>query len=60
MMKAYLLTLIALFTVLSACEVYEQDSYEEYYVVESYLVANRQLPQVRVSTTAPVNDFYAF
>ncbi|MCR9133891.1 MAG: DUF4249 domain-containing protein [bacterium] len=60
MMKAYLLTIIALFTALSACEVYEQDSYEEYYVVESYLVANRQLPQVRVSTTAPVNDFYAF
>ena len=59
-MKATIATSLALLAFLTTCEVYEQDSYEEYYVVESYLVANRQLPQVRVSTTAPVNDLYSF
>ncbi len=59
-MKANILTILSLLILLAACEVYNQDTYEEYYVVESYLVANRQLPQVRVSTTAPVDDFYAF
>ena len=42
------------------CEVYKQDEYEEYYVVESYLVAGRNLQQVRLSTTAPAFEFYSF
>lgn len=60
MIKTTLFSLIALFMVVSACEVYEQDEYEEYYVVESYLVANRDLAQVRLSTTAPAFEFYSF
>lgn len=42
------------------CEVYQQDEYEEYYVVESYLVAGRNLQQIRLSTTAPAFEFYSF
>lgn len=60
MIKNLIFSLVALFMVVSACEVYEQDEYEEYYVVESYLVANRDLAQVRLSTTAPAFDFYSF
>lgn len=60
MSKNLLSALLACLMLLSACEVYEQDTYEEYYVVESYLVANRTLAQVRLSTTAPAFEFYDF
>ena len=42
------------------CESYDQSDYEEKYVVESYMVANRALAQVRLSTTAPAFEFYSF
>ncbi len=59
MKKLFLITLIS--TVLFAsCEVYPQDEYEEFYVVESYLVANRKLPQIRLSKTIPALEFYDF
>ena len=45
---------------LSACETATQNNYKPYYVVESYLVANRQLPEVRLSTTNPINNVYSF
>jgi hypothetical protein len=45
---------------LSACETATQNNYKQYYVVESYLVANRQLPEVRLSTTNPINNVYSF
>lgn len=51
---------IIIITTLSSCELYEQDQYEEYYVVESYLVANGNLQQVRVSTTSPIQETYNF
>ena len=54
--------LIAIFVTafIAACETYPQDEYEEYYVVESYLVANRQLPFVLLSTTTPADALYDF
>lgn len=45
---------------IAACNPYEQTDYQEYYVVEAYLVANRTLPHIRLSTTAPVGEFYTF
>lgn len=54
------LTILLLVISLSACELYKQDDYREYYVVESYLVANDTLPRVRLSTTAPINQKYSF
>lgn len=51
--------LIILFALLG-CELYKQDSYEEYYVVESYLVANGQLPEIRVSKTVSIDEEYNF
>tara|TARA_Y100001935_G_scaffold93147_1_gene77427 strand:- start:42280 stop:43176 length:897 start_codon:yes stop_codon:yes gene_type:complete len=54
-----------LFTTLSAimftsCDNYQQDTYEEQYVVESYLFANAPLPQVRLSKTIPAFEYYSF
>lgn len=54
-----------IFTILIAaiclsCEIYSQDEYEQFYVVESYLIAGRQLPHIRVSTTVPAEANYTF
>lgn len=46
--------------VLSGCELYTQDDFEEHYVVESYLIANAPLPNVRVSHTLPLEEQYSF
>jgi hypothetical protein len=44
----------------TGCDVYNQDDYTELVVMEAYAIAGRQLPDVRVSTTAPVNEEYNF
>ncbi|MEL7834021.1 DUF4249 family protein [Fodinibius sp. Rm-B-1B1-1] len=59
-MDKFIILITVLLTTLSGCELYEQDEYEEYYVVESYLVANGNLQQVRVSTTSPIEESYSF
>lgn len=55
----YLLLLLILFIV-SSCESYNQDDYREIVVVESFAVANRTLPNIRVSTTSPSGEKYNF
>ncbi|MAO66198.1 MAG: hypothetical protein CL666_14480 [Balneola sp.] len=61
MNKNFLLLIpILLSSLLVSCELYPQDDYEEYYVVESYMMANNPLPNVRLSTTAPANELYEF
>lgn len=59
-MKHLFLTLLAFSLILVSCDLYPQDEYEEFYVVESYLVALEELPQVFLSTTAPVSSEYSF
>ncbi|RNC85654.1 MAG: DUF4249 family protein [Balneola sp.] len=59
-MKNLLLLLTSSILVLTACDDYSQGDYEEFYVVESYLIAGRALQQVRLSTTAPAFEFYSF
>ncbi|MDZ7719057.1 MAG: DUF4249 family protein [Balneolaceae bacterium] len=56
MKKLYLL--LPLLLLISACEQYEQDSFKEYVVVESYAVANDSLPDVFVRTTARTDQEY--
>lgn len=51
---------ICLLLLIASCEVYNQDDYEEYIVLEAYAVANRPLPDVRVSTTLPTGQKYNF
>lgn len=56
-----ILTLVLLVSVsLISCDVYQQDEYEERYVIESYLVADNFLPKIRLSTTVEANQFYDF
>lgn len=57
MKKVTLLVWITLVT--TACESYNQDDYKELVVVEAYAIANRLLPVVRLSTTAPAGEQYA-
>lgn len=59
--KQHILILFSLILVsLGACDLYPQDEFQERYMVESYLVANRPLPQVRVSKTIPIDQEYKF
>lgn len=44
---------------LAGCDLYPQDEFEESYVVEAYLVADRDLPQVRVTRTVPIDREYS-
>ena len=53
-------SILAMLVLISGCELYQQDSYQELYVVESYLVADSFLPLVRLSTTGPIEDTYTF
>lgn len=61
MLKSQFLYLLTLSILVSAgCELYPQNEFEEDYVIESYLVANRKLPQVRISKTVPIDSLYDF
>lgn len=54
------LTLFIPLLILSTCDPYSQDSFEEVVVVEAYLVAGQQLPVIRVSRTLPADQEYTF
>jgi hypothetical protein len=54
------LGLILLNLSFASCELYTQDDYEPYYVVEAYLIESNSFPAVRLSTTAASSDFYRF
>lgn len=45
---------------LSACDAYEQDRYAPEVIVEAYLAAGEPLPELKLSTTAPIGAFYRF
>lgn len=44
----------------SACDFYTQDTFEEEYVVEAYLIADESLPEVRLSKTVAFGEAYDF
>lgn len=58
-MKRFLLLLISII-ITAGCELYEQDDYQEYYVVESYLVAGSPLSDLLLSKTSPIDEEYRF
>jgi hypothetical protein len=47
-------------TLLAGCDLYRQDSFEAEYIVEAYLVADRPLPPIRLSRSAPIDAMYEF
>lgn len=55
----YLSIIPVLLFLIVGCDPYEQDTYQEYVVVESYAVANDTLPGVRVFTTNPADEAYS-
>jgi len=61
MMKRSLLSLLFILSLLfQSCDIYEQDEFEEVVVLETYAIANRPLPEVRLSTNNPVDEEYNF
>lgn len=60
MNKSYSIFLILTLLILGSCDVYNQDSFQQQYVLESYLVAGNPLPKVRLSTTLPADEKYTF
>ncbi len=60
-MKSYLYLIPFIILFITSCEdLYTQDEYEEMHVVEAYLVAERQLPQIRLSATVSADVSYSF
>lgn len=59
-MKRYLIVSSFILLTVSGCDLYKQDNYQQYYVVEAYLVANAKLPNVRLSRTMPIQKQYNF
>ncbi|MDX1617443.1 MAG: DUF4249 family protein [Balneolaceae bacterium] len=51
--KTFILVILA--AVIAGCDLYPQDEFEENYVVESYLVADRDLAQVRITRSVPID-----
>ncbi len=58
-MKTPILLFFCSLIIWSACDIYPQDEYQEYYVVETYLVAGQSLPMIRVSRTLPADQVYS-
>lgn len=46
--------------VIGSCQMYYQDTYREFYVVESYLIAHAPLPPVMLSKTISIDDQFTY
>jgi len=59
-MKSLFYITIALFSflIIAGCEPLNQDEYEEFFVIESYAVAGRPLPDVTIKRTADATEFF--
>lgn len=57
--QLYFIVLTVLF-IIYGCNVYEQDDYQELVVLETYAIAGRPLPDVKLSTTNPATEEYNF
>jgi hypothetical protein len=59
-MKKFSIITVILFLSIAACESYNQDDYQEYVVVEGYVIAGQSLPEIRLSTTQVADSLYDF
>jgi len=59
-MKSLFYITIALFSflIIAGCEPLNQDEYEEFFVIESYAVAGRPLPDITIKRTADATEFF--
>lgn len=51
-------TLILISFIFVSCDLYKQDAYIEQFVVDAYLVADEKLPEVRLTTTGPIDQIF--
>lgn len=59
--RGLLMGAVALLAMTAAsCDLYQQDDFSEEYFVETYLIAGEPLPQIRLSTTAPLESTWRF
>lgn len=49
---------LALLLALTACDPYAQEEYREYFVVESYMVSEARMPEIRLTHTLPLFETY--
>jgi len=49
---------LTLLLMISSCDIYNQEDYQEYIVVEAYAIANNPLPEVHITKTSPVEVEY--
>jgi hypothetical protein len=56
-MKNYI-TIILISFIFVSCDLYKQDAYKEQFVVEAYLIADEELPEVRLTTTGPIDQIF--
>ena len=59
-MRSLLITLTLFSIIFISCDLYPQDDYKEYYLVESHLIAQDPLAPIYLSTTAPATSAYSF
>lgn len=57
-LKRMIIGVFSLFLVLSSCDIYNQEDYQEYIVVEAYAVSNNPLPEIHITTTSPIGIEY--
>lgn len=50
--------ILALLLAITACDPYAQDEYREQFVVESYLVSEARMPEIRLTRTLPLFETY--
>ncbi|HKL16430.1 MAG TPA: DUF4249 family protein [Balneolaceae bacterium] len=60
MNRPFYVTIFLFLILFYGCDIYEQDTYSELVVLEAYAIADRPLPDVRLSTTSPVTEEYIF
>lgn len=59
-LSQYFLFGILSLTLFASCSNYNQIEFEQELMVEAYLINNRPLPDIRLSLTQPVFEFYSF
>ncbi|MEX0720997.1 MAG: DUF4249 family protein [Balneolaceae bacterium] len=59
-MKNLFISLLLVSLLAFSCEMYQQDEYEEFNVVEAYLIAGKEIPNIRLITVVPVEDKFSY
>lgn len=57
-LKNFAVIFISFVLILTSCDIYNQEDYREYIVVEAFAVANNPLPEIHITTTSPADKEY--